>query len=196
MSKRPAQVSLQDERFHARGDPAARSAPAPVPLDVVAATEAGQEISRSIDDRIFATSLDLILVVDRKGNFLRVSPSSMAILGYRPEEMVGRSAAEFIHPDDLENTRTEMRQARHGQHMRNFHCRYMRRDGNVAQLSWTGLWSEPDQQHFFIGRDMTERLKLEAQLRQAHKMEAIGQLTGGIAHDFNNILTTIIGMAE
>lgn len=196
MSKRPAQVSLQDESFHARGEHRARSAPAPVPLDVAAARDAGQEISRSIDDRIFATSLDLILVVDRKGNFLRVSPSSTAILGYRPEEMVGHSAAEFVHPDDLDNTRAEMRQARRGQHMRNFDCRYMRKDGNVAQLSWTGLWSEPDQQHFFIGRDMTERLRLEAQLRQAHKMEAIGQLTGGIAHDFNNLLTTIIGMTE
>src|SRR5262249_30094269 len=94
----------------------------------------------SVDDRIFSTSLDLILLVDRKGTFLRVSPSSLAILGYRPEEMIGRSAAEFLHPDDLEDTRSEMRQARRGQHMRNFQCRYVHRDGNAVELAWTGLW--------------------------------------------------------
>jgi len=152
--------------------------------------------SSTIIERIFETTLDLILVVDRKGNFLRVSPSSAIILGYRPDELVGRSAAGFLHPDDLENTRAEMRLARRGQVMRNFECRYIHQNGAVVPLAWTGVWSEQDQQHFFIGRDMTERLKLESQLRQAQKMEAVGQLTGGIAHDFNNILTTIIATTE
>ena len=152
--------------------------------------------SSTLIERIFETSLDLILVVDRKGNFLRVSPSSAVILGYRPDDMVGRSAAEFLHPDDLENTRAEMRLARRGQVMRNFECRYIHKNGSSVPITWTGLWSEPDQQHFFIGRDMSERLRLESQLRQAQKMEAVGQLTGGIAHDFNNILTTIIATTE
>jgi PAS domain S-box-containing protein len=154
------------------------------------------EVRHSINQRIFDTSLDLILVVDRRGTFLRVSPSSLAILGYQPDEMIGRSAREFVHPDDLERTREDMRLARRGRLTRNFECRYCHKTGRAVMLAWKGIWSEPDAQYFFIGRDTTERVALENQLRQAQKMEAIGQLTGGIAHDFNNILTVIIGMNE
>ena len=159
-------------------------------------TERERDATRSINQRIFDTSQDLILVVDRHGTFLRVSPSSMTILGYPPEQMIGRSAQGFVHPDDLESTRDDMRLARRGRLPRNFQCRYLHRDGRPVMLAWTGIWSEPDGQYFFIGRDMTDRIALESQLRQSQKMEAIGQLTGGVAHDFNNILTVIIGMNE
>jgi PAS domain S-box-containing protein len=159
-------------------------------------TERERESVRSINQRIFDTSLDLILVVDKRGTFLRVSPSSLAILGYTPEEMAGRNAKEFILADDLESTRTEMRLARHEGLPRNFQSRYLHKNGVAVPIAWTGIWSQPDNQYFFIGRDMTERVALETQLRQAQKMEAVGQLTGGVAHDFNNLLTVIIGMAE
>jgi PAS domain S-box-containing protein len=155
-----------------------------------------REVTRSINQRIFDTSLDLILVVDRRGNVLRVSPSSRAILGFAPDELIALSGTAFVHPDDLESTRNNMRLARHGRLTRNFECRYVHKDGHAVPLSWTGVWSEPDGQYFFIGRDMTDRVSLESQLRQAQKMEAVGQLTGGVAHDFNNILTVIMGMTE
>jgi PAS domain S-box-containing protein len=143
--------------------------------------------------RIFETSQDLILVTDTKGTFVQVSPSSMTILGYWPEEMIGHSAVEFIHPDDLDSTRREMRAARHGRQMRNFETRYVGKDGEAVMLIWMGTWSEPVRRHFFVGRDLTEKQEAETRLRQAQKMDAVGQLTGGVAHDFNNILTVITG---
>ena len=76
--------------------------------------------------RIFDTSLDLLLVVDRKGTFVQVSPSSFPILGYRPQDMIGRSAKPFIHPDDLDSTRSEMRAARRGRSMRDFRFVFVR----------------------------------------------------------------------
>jgi PAS domain S-box-containing protein len=116
--------------------------------------------------RIFDTSPDLILVTDGQGNFIRVSPSCEPILGFRPEEMIGRNATAFIYPDDLEPTRTEMRLARRGQITRNFETRYVHKDGHAVPLNWTGVWSEPARQHFFTGRDTTEQKLAEEKLRE------------------------------
>ena len=146
--------------------------------------------------RLFASSLDLIMIADREGTFIDISPSAEAILGYRPEEMIGRNAATFVHPGDLERGREEMRAARHGHATRNFDCRYVHCDGRIVPLTWSGAWLELEQRYFFIGRDMTQRIALEQELRQSQKLDAIGHLTGGVAHDFNNILTVITGSIE
>ena len=295
--------------------------------DITESKKTQQALGRQLEERrrIFETSQDLILVSDPKGVLVQVSPSSQAILGYSPEEMIGHGAIEFIHGDDLDSTREEMRAARRGHQTRNFDARYVHKDGRSVMLSWMGTWSEPVRRHFFVGRDMTEsrlaqetlceseqlargivdtaldafvqmdkngtvsdwnsqaeaifgwshdealgknvsqliipeihrsahtsglqhflrtgegpilgrRLEIEARrrdgreikvelsitaltrrdgvvfngflrdltdkiaaedrIRQAEKMEAVGQLTGGIAHDFNNILTVITGTIE
>ena len=149
--------------------------------------------AQRINQRIFETTLDLILVVNRKGDIILVSPSSLALLGYSPEEMIGNNARSFLYPDDLDRTRNEMRLARRGRLMRNFETRYVHKDGRPVPLAWTGIWSDAERQHFFIGRDMSERNAAEERLRRAQRLDAIGQLTGGIAHDFNNLLTVVIG---
>jgi PAS domain S-box-containing protein len=156
-------------------------------------TRRNADAARRTNQRIFETTLDLILVVNRQGDIVQVSPSVEAILGYRPDELVGRGAGGYLYPEDLERTRNEMRQARRGKAMRHFETRYVHRDGRVVPLAWTGIWSDAEQQHFFIGRDMTERNAAEERLRRALRLEAVGQLTGGVAHDFNNLLTVIIG---
>jgi diguanylate cyclase (GGDEF)-like protein/PAS domain S-box-containing protein len=125
--------------------------------------------------RLFETSLDLILVTDRHGTFIRASPSCATILGYSPDEMIGHSAVKFVHPDDLEATRNEMRLARAGRDTRNFESRYVHKDGHVVAMAWSGVWSDPEQKHFFFGRDMTEHKAAEEKLKHLAHYD---QLTG------------------
>lgn len=125
------------------------------------------DIVAVINQRIFDTTLDLILVVDSYGNFLRVSPSAYQVLGYTRRQMAGHSALDFICPEDVETTRNEMKLARYNSQTRNFECRYIHKNGSLVTLWWTGVWSEPEHQFFFIGRDITERIQEQRNLRES-----------------------------
>jgi PAS domain S-box-containing protein len=138
------------------------------------------EIDHRINQRIFETSLDLILVVDSRGTFIRVSPSSLAILGYEAAELVGRSAREILYHEDLDSTREEMRAARYSDVMRNFECRYVHKSGRIVRLWWAGVWSAPEHQYFFIGRDISERADTERRVRESEARLALAVETAEI----------------
>ncbi len=173
--------------------------------DITESKRTSKALSQEIEERrrIFDTSQDLILVTDPQGNFVQVSPSSEAILGYKPEEMVGRSAVEFLYADDLENTRAEMRAARRGQRMRNFETRYNHKDGRIVTLTWMGTWSEPVRRHFFIGRDMTSSRQAQQALLESEQLargivdtalDAFVQMDeAGAVIDWNHQAETIFG---
>ncbi|HLG81238.1 MAG TPA: PAS domain S-box protein [Bradyrhizobium sp.] len=121
-------------------------------------------------ERIFETSQDLILVLDAKGYLVQISPSCETILGYRPDEMIGHSGDEFIHPDDLEMSRNEMRALRKGERGKISDTRVLHKDGRQVALSWLGTWSEPVERYFFVGRDMTEARIAQETLRENERM--------------------------
>jgi PAS domain S-box-containing protein len=140
--------------------------------DITESRKTQQALRQEIEERrrIFEVSQDLILVSDPKGILVQVSPSAETILGYLPAEMVGHSAIDFIHGDDLDKTREEMRAARRGQRSRNFDARYVHKDGRIVMLSWMGAWSEPVKRHFFVGRDMTESRLAQETLRESEQL--------------------------
>jgi len=141
--------------------------------------------------RFFDLSLD-VLCVAQHGRFKRVNPAFARVLGYSEAELIAKEPClELIHPDDRDPTRAVVEGLLAGHDVLDFQNRYRRNDGAYRVLSWRATAETRGGLIYAIGRDVTDRLALEAQLRQSQKMDAIGQLAGGIAHDFNNLLLVI-----
>jgi two-component system cell cycle sensor histidine kinase/response regulator CckA len=143
---------------------------------------------------------DLIAVVLPDGTFRYASPSFERILGHRPSDLVGRLAFDFVHPDDRESVVRVFREGVHEpEAVRALQYRCQHKDGTWRLIDGIGrnLSDDPVVGGVVInGRDATERVLLEAQFRQAQKMEALGRLVGGVAHDFNNILAVILASSD
>jgi len=152
-------------------------------------------------DRVWNNSRDLLVVIGPEGDFRAVSPAWSRVLGYNPEDVLGTGFRSLVHPDDLERSDAARLKALAGLGLTSFENRYLHKEGGVRWISWNTV--AEDGLVYAYGRDITDDIsraealsQVAQQLRQAQKMEAVGQLTGGIAHDFNNMLTGIISGLE
>ena len=151
-------------------------------------------------NRLWENSQDISVVIDTKGHFRAVNPAMTRILGWQQEEMVGHSVFEFILNEDLEKTEGALATATNDP-LETTIVRYRHKDGGFRWIAWVA--APADDLIFATGRDVTAEMETQAELeiaqealRQAQKMEAVGQLTGGIAHDFNNMLAVVIGSLD
>jgi PAS domain S-box-containing protein len=140
-------------------------------------------------------SLDAIWI-HAEDALVYLNPEATRVFGVTdPSQLLGRSVDEIIHPDEHPRARERRAMMRStGQRAPLTVMKFLRADGKpvLLEVRATPIEYEGRMSIVAVGRDVTERLHLEEQLRQAQKLEAIGQLTGGIAHDFNNLLTVIV----
>ena len=138
--------------------------------------------------------------VDLDSRYLRVNPAFEELVGRPAEDIIGRTISELTHPEDREADDGAFRRMVGGGSLVRRQKRYLRPDGAVAVANITAALvrdsSGAPMYVVTVAQDVTAQRRLEEELRQAHKMEALGQLAGGIAHDFNNLLTAIIGYAD
>ncbi|HSS52702.1 MAG TPA: PAS domain S-box protein [Thermoanaerobaculia bacterium] len=165
------------------------------------AQEALQESTERLQ-AVLNAALEGIVLIDPAGTIRLVNPSVQRMFGYPPEDLLGQNVKLLMpapwreeHDGYLAHYREtgEARIIGIGRQVEG-----LRRDGSTFPLDLAVSEVRYGDELFFLGtlRDITERLQLEAEVRQSQKMEAIGRLAGGVAHDFNTLLGTIRGYSE
>ncbi|ABD86117.1 PAS domain S-box protein [Rhodopseudomonas palustris] len=173
--------------------------------DVTQTKKAQDELRESerMARAIIDTALDAFVQIDPSGAITEWSPHAETLFGWSRNEALGENIGVLIFsPDQTSETKTNYRKfidsVDHGGTGYRIETEATRRDGTTIQIevALTALVRNGGHVTNAFMRDLTEKTIAEQQLRQAQKMESIGQLTGGIAHDFNNMLTVITGTID
>jgi PAS domain S-box-containing protein len=146
---------------------------------------------------IVESSEDAIVSKNERGIVTSWNRAAERIFGYTAEEMIGESIKVLLPPDRQNEESEILRRIQCGEVVANMETRRIRKDGSEIVISAT-ISPIRDANGRIVGaskvaRDITAQRRMERQIQQGQKMEAIGQLTGGIAHDFNNLLGVVMG---
>jgi PAS domain S-box-containing protein len=159
-----------------------------------------QETIRQSEERyrnLVETAYDWVWEVDAEARYIYASPKVTELLGYAPVEVIGRTPFDFMSPEEARRVAAVFSEiATQRKSFASLENTNAHRSGRLVVLETSGVPVFGPTGEFRgyrgIDRDVTERKRLEVQLQQAQKMEAVGQLAGGVAHDFNNILAAMM----
>jgi len=148
---------------------------------------------------ILDSSIDGITTTDLQGKIIYTSPRTEDILGYNQEAVISNKAYS-LYGNGIEDAKKIMRELTVNGEIINHEMQLIRKDDTLIDINLSASLLRNEEGEIIgtlgIYRDITEKNRLEAQLAQAQRMEALGTLAGGIAHNFNNLLMGIQGNAS
>jgi len=174
----------------------------PLPPGVLAFSAVEITAQKDAEERfqeIFDNGNDIVYIRDLEGNFTTLNKVGEELSGYSREEVLGMNLLQLIDPEYREVTLERMRAQPQDAELSRYELPMVSKAGRrfVLEVSARMLYRGGKPAGVLgIARDITDQRKLEAELRHAHKMEAVGRLSAGIAHDFNNLLTLITGYSD
>jgi PAS domain S-box-containing protein len=115
---------------------------------------------------IIDNAQDVICSIDASGNFSRVSPASVKVWGYTPEELVGTKYTDLVVPQDADRTLEDARKSLHGGP---FESRVRRKDGAIVHMLWSAYWSASENSLFCVAHDITARKRAEEEVRASER---------------------------
>ncbi|EHB55795.1 diguanylate cyclase/phosphodiesterase with PAS/PAC sensor(s) [Mycolicibacterium rhodesiae JS60] len=155
-----------------------------------AITQADERRERRVRDHVISLiwehSRDLIVIADTDGRFLTVSAASSEMLGYEPEELVGERLDKVVIPEDVAVMEETFAAIVEGEQISKVECRYAHTSGEVRHLVWSVAYAPADGAVIGIARDVTERRRIEANLRQERDYaDAVLNSLPGAFYHFN-----------
>lgn len=152
-------------------------------------------------DRLFQLSIDMIGIINAGGHFISINPAFQRVLGHPEDQILGHSFYEWVHADDLEETRSQVGRLCGSESKVEFDNRVQVQSGDYLNLHWTLTFDAKNEEYYCIARDITPNVNTLNQLKKANAeskraVQVKDEFLANMSHEIRTPLNAIIGFND